>query len=103
VNWSNAGEYAVMVTNTAGADASLPALLTVLPPEPTQFDSVTVLQDGRVEIVGSGEAGYYWIEASTYLMVWEEVLLVPNTNGSFLWLDFLTIAPQRFYRARFAP
>lgn len=103
VNWSDAGEYAVTVTNTAGTDASSPALLTVLPPEPSQIDSVTVLPDGRVEIIARGDAGNYWIEASTNLVDWEEVLLLTNTNGSFLWLDFLTNAQQRFYRARFAP
>lgn len=103
VNWNHDGEYSVMVTNLAGADYSPPANLLVLPASPSLIDSIQILPDGRVQMVGSGDAGNYLIEVSTNLSDWEDLLVVPNTNGSFLWLDSMTNAPQRFYRAKHGP
>lgn len=103
VAWEDEGEFTVTVTNLAGAAYSTPALLTVLPPSPSHIDSLLVLPDGRLQLTASGDAGNYFIEASTNLVDWENFLVVPNTNGSFLWLSPATNAPQRFYRARHAP
>ncbi|MSU58534.1 MAG: hypothetical protein EXS35_10210 [Pedosphaera sp.] len=103
VNWSNGGQYVVTVTNIAGLTNSSPATLTVLAASPSHIDSIVMLPDGSVQIAASGDAGNYSIEVSTNLVDWESLLVVPNTNGSFLWLDAVTNAPQRFYRARHGP
>lgn len=100
VNWSHAGDYSVTVTNLAGAAYSASALLTVLAVDPSLIDSVVLLPDGRVQFIGSGDIGNYTIEVSTNLVNWQNLTVVPNTNGSFFWLDSVTNAPQRFYRAR---
>lgn len=103
VNWNHDGQYAATVTNVAGVASSAPAVLTVLPASPSHIDSIMVLADGRVQLSASGDAGNYAIEASTNLVDWETLLVAPNTNGSFLWLDPATNAPQRFYRAKHGP
>ena len=103
VDWGHEGEYSVVVTNLVGVAHSPPANLLVLPPSPSQIDSILVLPDGNVQFTGSGDAGNYAIEVSTNLLDWEELLLTPNANGSFFWLDSGTNAPQRFYRARHSP
>lgn len=100
VDWSDEGEYTVAVTNLAGSAFSTPAALTVLPPDPSQIDSLVVLPDGRVQLQGSGDSGNYIIEYSTNLVVWEDLANVLNTNGAFWYLDDETNAPYRFYRAR---
>ena len=103
VDWSHGGDYSVTVTNVAGIAASSPAVLTVLPAAPSQIDSIALLPDGTVQISASGDAGHYAVQVSTNLLDWENLLVVPNTNGAFLWFDAVTNAPQRFYRARHAP
>jgi hypothetical protein len=100
VAWSNAGQYSVTVTNSAGSASSAPALLTVLPASPSHIDSILLLPDGTVQLTGSGDAGNYTIESSTNLVNWQQLMVVPNTNGTFAWFDSITNAPQRFYRAR---
>jgi hypothetical protein len=100
VDWSDEGEYTVAVTNMAGSAFGTPAVLTVLPPDPSQIDSLVVLPDGRVQLRGSGDSGNYIIEYSTNLLVWKELANVLNTNGAFWYLDAETNAPYRFYRAR---
>ena len=100
VQWGHAGDYAVTVTNLAGAAYSSPAVLTVLPADPSLIDAIALLSDGRVQFTGRGDVGDYTIEVSTNLVNWQDLVVVPNTNGSFLWLDSVTNAPERFYRAR---
>lgn len=103
VDWDDAGEFTVVVTNLAGAITSAPAVLTVLSPSPASLDSVIFLPGGGAKLTGSGDAGNYIIEASTNLVIWETLTVVPNTNGTFLWLDPATNAWQRYYRARHTP
>lgn len=103
VNWNHDGLYAVTVTNVAGSAYSSPAVLTVLPAAPSHIDSILMLPDGTAQLSASGDAGNYVIEVSTNLLDWENLVVVPNTNGSFLWLDPVTNAPQRFYRAKHGP
>ena len=88
------------MTNAAGSAFSTPAMLTVLPPDPSYIDSIVVLPDGQVQLEVTGDAGNYTVEFSTNLVVWEELANVLNTNGTFWCLDGETNAQQRFYRAR---
>jgi hypothetical protein len=100
VEWSDEGDYTVIVTNVAGSAFSTPAALAVLPPDPSHIDSMVVLPDGRVQLQGSGDAGTYTVEFSTNLLIWEDLANLLNTNGTFWCLDGETNTPQRFYRAR---
>lgn len=103
VNWSNTGPYRVGVTNLAGGVESAPAQLTVLPASPSLLEAIVLQPDGTVRISASGDAGNYSVQVSTNLEDWHELQVVPNTNGSFFWLDSVTDGPQRFYRARHGP
>jgi hypothetical protein len=103
VQITNAGEYAVTVTNLAGAAYSSPAILTVLPLVPIEFTSITILGDKRVRLAGHGDEGTYMIEFATSITNWRELFSVPNTDGTFECIDGETNAVRRFYRARIAP
>jgi hypothetical protein len=103
VNWSNAGSYFATVANAGGATNSAAAILTVLPASPSHIDTIVLQPGGQVEISASGDAGNYSIEVSTNLLDWQTLLVSPNTNGTFMWVDSVTNAPLRFYRARHGP
>ncbi|HNQ72774.1 MAG TPA: family 10 glycosylhydrolase [Verrucomicrobiota bacterium] len=100
LDWPNGGQYALVVTNLAGSVTSAPAWLTILPPDPAHIDSALWLPDGRLEFTASGDMGHYSVETSTNLFDWTELAVVPNTNGSFFWFDYVTNAPQQFFRVR---
>lgn len=100
---ANAGDYDVLVTNPAGSLASAPAHLTVTSGS-FQFASANVLSNGWVLLIFSGSAGtQYVIEASTNLVNWTPIVVLPGTNGPLPFVD--TNAPSfssRYYRAYLA-
>ncbi len=102
---NNAGDYSVIVTNTAGSVISSNALLTVNPPQPPQFLSVTVLSNGPVQMVLSGQVGStFAIDVSTDLSNWTQLVTFLNTNGSYQFTDAAsTNHAIGFYRGRLVP
>jgi len=102
---NNAGSYSVLVTNTIGAVTSSNALLTVSPPQPPQFLSVSVLANGLVQMVLGGQPGAsYAIDGSSNLVNWIPLTNFVNTNGTCLFTDTAsTNHPVGFYRARSLP
>jgi hypothetical protein len=70
-----------------------------------RLEAVFDAQLGRVQLALEGvEQATYVIEASSDLVTWEDVLIVPNVAGRMEFSD--PAAPsssQRFYRARSAP
>ena len=102
---NNAGNYLVVVTNTQGMVTSSNALLTVSPPQPPQFLSVTVLSNGLVQMVLSGQTGSsYAIDGSSNLVNWNSLVTFTNTSGTYSFTDDAsTNHAQGFYRARFVP
>jgi hypothetical protein len=93
------GNYAVVVTNVAGAVTSANAVLTVLL---LQFDSIGLLPDGRVRFVLSSEPGERcFIDVSGNLAGWIELTNFINADGTTEFTDGLgTNLRGRFYRAR---
>ncbi len=102
---NNAGNYSVVVTNTQGSVTSSNALLTVSPPQPPQFLSVTVVSNGLVQMVLSGQSGStYAIDGSTDLTNWTQLVTFLNTNGTYQFTDASsTNHTLGFYRARLVP
>ena len=96
------GNYSVLVTNAAGSLASSDAALSLLPPQPSQFQLLTLLQDGTLKLVFTGEPGAaYTIEVSTNLADWSVLTNLVNTNGTAEFNTVYSAADsQRFFRAR---
>jgi hypothetical protein len=96
------GNYSVLVTNVAGSLASTNAVLSLIPPQPSQFQLVTLLPDGTLKLVFTGEPGAaYTIEVSTNLADWSVLTNLVNTNGTIeINAGQTAAAPQRFFRAR---
>lgn len=100
---NQAGNYSVVISNVAGSVTSSGALLTVLPWSPIEFQSVTRLPDGRVQLVVSGEPDEsLWIDRSLALPPnWQELTNLFNATGALNFTDDdSTNHHQLFYRAR---
>ena len=54
VQTNDVGNYSVLVTNPAGSLASSDAVLSLIPPQPSQFQLVSLLQDGTLKLVFTG-------------------------------------------------
>jgi hypothetical protein len=95
----------VVVTNTQGTVTSSNALLTINPPQPPQFLSVTVLSNGLVQLVLSGQTGSsYAIDGSSNLTGWNQLTNFLITNSTYQFTDTsATNNPTGFYRARLLP
>jgi autotransporter-associated beta strand protein len=100
--FTDAGNYSVLVTNIAGSPVSSNAALTVLPLAPMWVQSITPLPDGRMTLVVTGEPGYvYSVDYSTNLALWQQITNLMNTNGTSSFTDHsATNSDAGFYRAR---
>jgi hypothetical protein len=103
VQRTNAGPYSVVIINAAGTAISSNAQLTVNPVTPVRFDSITLLPNGQVSLQGSGDPGYFIVQASSNLTDWLNVTNILGAQGSFQYIDSVTNFPQRFYRAKLYP
>jgi hypothetical protein len=103
VQLTNAGEYAVTVTNEDGVVQSSTAALTVLPLVLIEFTNIAMLGDRHVRLAGRGDVGTYLIEFAANLTNWQELISVPCTNGAFEYIDETNNAAERFYRAKLPP
>lgn len=99
---NHAGNYAVVVTNVAGAITSSTAPLTVNIPPPARFLAIDRLVDGRARLVLTGAMGADCaIEGSTNFTGWVELMNLLNTNGTLDVIDdSATNFQQRYYRTR---
>jgi len=105
VQYSEAGNYSVLVSNLAGFVVSSNALLTILPASPAEF-AVAILQpDGSLNLTLSGDAGAtYFVETSTNLVDWMALTNVSLSSPTIQFNVGAAISePQRYYRARSAP
>jgi hypothetical protein len=99
---SDAGAYAVVVSNMAGAATSGNAMLTVTLPGPSRFQTITVLPDGRARLVITGETGVACaIDGSSNLAGWFELTNLMNSQGLLEVIDHsASNTARRFYRTR---
>jgi hypothetical protein len=101
---AHVGGYAVVVSNSAGSVTSSMATLTVIPPEPADFELTERLPDGRVRLGWTGGPDRaYFLQAATNLSFTNAILLGP-VSGSNGWFDFVddesANLPRRFYRTQ---
>jgi sugar lactone lactonase YvrE len=105
---ADAGSYEVIVTNVVGSVTSSVATLTVLPPPPAppvQFDSLSLLEDGSLQLSMSG-APYtnYVLEITADWTHWDLLATLSSTNGLLEYNDpSVGTNAQRFYRLRAQP
>jgi Immunoglobulin domain len=98
-----AGSYSVVITNSAGGITSSNAVLTATPVSPVSLQSIGHSADGRFFFQGSGDPGEFAIQASTNLVHWRDVTNLFSGSGNFEFSDWLSNAPQRYFRARLSP
>ena len=99
----HAGSYSVVVASSGGSILSSNAWLTVTAVLPLGLQSVRNPGDGSFSFQGSGDPGQFAIEASTNLVNWTEVTNLFSGSGTFQYTDWLSNAPQRYFRARLVP
>jgi Immunoglobulin domain/Regulator of chromosome condensation (RCC1) repeat len=103
VQFTNAGNYTVIVTNSYNSTVSSNAVLTV---RPFLFDtnpaSLQMTTNGfQLQVDNSAGILPVVIEASSNLTDWQPIFTNPPTAGWFQFLDSTaTNSSQRFYRAR---
>ena len=105
VQYSQAGNYSVVVSNLAGAVVSSNALLAILPAAPAEFQVGALQPDGSLELTLAGDAGAaYFVETSTNLVNWSVLTNIslsgPTTPFS---VGGNPAEVQRYFRARSAP
>jgi alpha-tubulin suppressor-like RCC1 family protein len=104
VDWTNAGTYRLVVSNSLGVVAGPPSILTVLR-TPLVFDTSTFVAQPasnvfHLRLLGASGLGPVVLYASTDLTHWNQIWSSPATVGS---LDFTSplfmFGGQRFFRA----
>ncbi|MBA4149910.1 MAG: immunoglobulin domain-containing protein [Verrucomicrobia bacterium] len=97
----HAGEYSVAVSDGISTVFSDEAVLTVNMPDFIIFDGISLLSDGSIQLLLSGEPATYAIETSSNLVDWLEITNVVSTNGTLEFTDLnATNVIRNFYRAK---
>ncbi len=101
VDPTNAGYYAVEVSNVLGSVISPNALLSVYASAAPALSAFSFTLNGGAEFSVSGVPGFnYTVEASTNLIDW---VPLTTSNSPFLFTDTNANLPQRFYRGVYVP
>src|SRR5207249_1114041 len=105
VQYADAGNYSVLVTNIAGSVTSSNALLSILAASPADLETVALLPDGSLQLSISGDSdATYYVQSSTNLVDWMPLTNITIRAGPY---DFIftgvTNDAQRFFRARSGP
>lgn len=105
VQYTNAGNYSVLITNAMGSINSSNALLSIVTASPAQFQAFTLQPDQSLQVTLAGDPGaVYFIETSTNMVNW-----LPLTNvtlsGATISFNIGSNAgePERYFRARSGP
>jgi hypothetical protein len=100
VQLTQAGQYAVVVSNAAGSATSAATLIV----GSVWLDVVGPPTNGVLPLLVHGDAGKRCeVWASTNLMQWALVSTVTNATGTVNFTDPITNRPCRFYRLRQLP
>jgi len=102
---TDAGSYAVVVSNMAGVVTSADAVLSVTQPAAPQIVGIRLTSEGQIQLQVSGVPGHYVVEATTNLTVvdWVELTNMTTTEATFQCLDTEPNLAQRFYRVHLIP
>jgi hypothetical protein len=108
VTAADAGTYSAIVLNKMGRQIRSGATLTVTAAAPSLSGAAHA--NGVFQMLVSGSAGNYTIQATTNLstnsavIVWENVYSTNGTTPPFIWADStVSNYPMRFYRVLFGP
>lgn len=104
VQTTNAGTYAVLVSNSLGSAISAPAQLSVSI-LPFQFNSAATLPDGNVQLSFTGAIGsQYTVQVSSNLVNWQPLNTVTDAANPVTYTDTNAAAfNPRFYRLATSP
>ena len=102
---TNAGNYFMVITNSAGSVTSFVAVLTVSSGVVQPQVSSVVFSGGMFGFSVSGSAGQsYLVQASSNLVNWTTIFTTNPTTLPFVWSDTATTNfPNRFYRIQLGP
>ena len=102
--FSDAGNYRVILNNEVGPLVSDTAVLTVNPAIMPRLAQARMQPGLRFQLDLEADPAQYAIEASTNMTTWISLTNVANTNGTVQFTDGnSTNLPHRFYRARRLP
>ena len=98
---TNAGDYAVEVSNVLGSVISSNALLSVYTSAVPVLNALSFSPLSGAEFEVSGVPGFnYTVQASTNLVDWTPLM---TSNSPFIFADTNANLPQRFYRSVYVP
>ncbi len=104
VQYADAGNYSVMVTNVAGSLASSNALLSILTAAPAQLQTVSWQPDGSLQIRITGDPGAtYYVQSSTNLVDWTQLTNITISAGPLEFTVSGLTNNHCFFRARSGP
>jgi hypothetical protein len=105
VQYTHAGNYRVLATNTAGVITTSNALLSIITAAPAQFQSVALQPDNSLQLLLAGDPGAtYDVQSSTNLMNWSTLTNITLSSGTYSFnIVGLTNDAKRFFRARSGP
>lgn len=99
---SQAGSYAVVVTNALGVSSSPGALLTVVPTRPLILTSSLAVSGSQITFLSTSSTGLVWaVEGSTNLLDWTDLAMLTNSTGTMVFSGAVPNSRQGFYRLRF--
>ena len=97
----DAGAYWVVVSNGVGTATSANAMLTVAPRSLARIDLITMLPDGRVHLLMSGDPEFlYAIDFTTNFSNWTGLATLIATNATFEYVDPAAARRAGYYRLR---
>ena len=103
VQSSQAGSYAVIISNEGGEVTSTPATLTITLPPTFVLPHIAVQPDGSVQLTFAPDSTCK-VQASTTLGEWQTLLTTNNVSAATPLLGFTDTnaahLPKRFYRMR---
>ncbi len=105
VQYSQAGMYSVVVSNTVGTMVSSNAQLSIQTAAPGVFQAAALQPDKTIQLTLTGDSGaLYYVEVSTNMVNWSPLTNVTLSGGAVIFSAGSTTSDaQQYYRARSGP